>query len=199
MTKISKLDMLGILQEHGAIISGHFRMPWGLHSPTYIQTALVVQYPHLSQKIARALSDKFPGDVDVVVSPAMGAVVIGQEVARVRKCRSIFAERTGSVMTLKRDFRLSAGEKVLVVEDVLTSGHTTGEVVSLATAYGAKVVGVAAIVDRSIAQLPLSVPVRALVTYPVKVYPPDTCDLCSRSVPLTAPGDRSVHGGLEDR
>jgi orotate phosphoribosyltransferase len=199
MTRMNKLDVLGVLQEHGAIVSGHFRLPSGLHSPTYVQTAVVLQYPHLAQKIARAVSEKFPGAVDVVVSPAMGAVVLGQEVARVRRCRAIFAERTGSVMSLKRDFRLQPGERALIVEDVLTTGHTTGEVVSLARAYGAKVVGVAAILDRSTAHLPLSVPVRALVAFPVKVNPPDSCEMCDRQVPLSLPGEKFPHLFPEER
>lgn len=190
MTRMNKLDVLGILQEHGAIVSGHFRLPSGLHSPTYVQTAVVLQYPNLGVKIARALSEKFPSQVDVIVSPAMGAVVLGQEVARVRRCRAIFAERVGAVMSFKRDFRLQAGERALIVEDVLTTGHTTSEVVSLVRAYGAKVLGVAAILDRSTAHLPLSVPVRALVALPVKVHPPDSCEMCARQVPLTLPGEK---------
>lgn len=182
---MNKLDVIGILQEHGAIISGHFRLPSGLHSPTFVQAAIVLQYPHLAQKIAKAMSAKFPSASDVVIAPALGGVVIGQEVARSRKCRSIFAERIGGAMALKREFKLSAGERVLVVEDVLTTGHTTAEVVSLVQAYGAKVMGVAAIVDRSTLPMALGVPVRALVTYPVRVCPPDSCELCARKVPLS--------------
>lgn len=189
---MNKLDVIGILQEHGAIVSGHFRLPSGLHSPTFIQAAVVLQYPHLAQRIAKAMSAKFPGEADVVVAPAMGGVVIGQEVARVRKCRSIFMERAGGAMALKREFKLAAGERVLVVEDVLTTGHTTSEVVALAQAYGAKVVGVAAILDRSMTPLPLQVPVRALVSYPVKVSPPDACELCARKVPLSRLGRQDL-------
>jgi len=182
---MNKLDVVGILQEHGAIISGHFRLPSGLHSPTFIQAAVVLQYPHLAQKIARAMSLKFPSAADVVVAPALGGVVIGQEVARIRKCRSIFTERVGGAMALQREFKLSRGERVLIVEDVLTTGTTTAELVSLVRAYEAKVVGVAAIVDRSISPLPLEVPIRALVSYPVKAAPPDACELCARRVPLS--------------
>lgn len=185
MSRLNKLDVLGILQEHGAIVSGHYQLPSGWHSPTYVQTAAVLQYPHIAQTIAKALSAKFPGASDVVLSPALGAVIVGQEVARARKCRSIFAERTGGKMSLQRDFDLKAGERVLIVEDVLTTGRSTSEVVALAAAYGAKVIGVAAIVDRSTAQLPLAVPVRALVTFPVKVFPPERCEMCARSVPIS--------------
>ncbi len=185
---MNKQDVMGILQEHGAIVSGHFRLPSGLHSSTYVQTAVVLQYPHLAQKLAKAVSAKFPGEADVVLAPAVGGVVLGQEVARLRRCRSIFAERVGTAMLLKRDFKLKAGERVLVVEDVLTTGRSTSEVVALAQAYGAKVAGVAAIVDRSTGGLPLSLPVRALIAYPARVTAPDNCDLCARQVPLSLPG-----------
>lgn len=134
------------------------------------------------------MATQFPQEIDVVISPAMGAVVIGQEVARVKKARALFAERSNGVMVLKRDFRLEGGEKVLVVEDVLTTGRSTGEVVSLAQNYGAKVMGVSAIVDRSTAPIPLNFPVRALISYPLQVFPPDHCPLCSQGVPVAAPG-----------
>ena len=183
-----KSAVLAMLQEQGAIVSGHFELLSGLHSQTYIQTAVVLQYPHLAQKLAKAIDVMFPAQVDLVLSPSMGGVIIGQEVARVKKCRAIFSERAGGAMTLKRDFRIERGEKVLVVEDVLTTGRSTSEVVSLAMAYGAKVVGVAAVVDRSSAALPLRLPVRALVSYPVRVSPPENCALCARGIPLTKPG-----------
>jgi len=189
---MNKLDVVGILQEHGAIISGHFRLPSGLHSPTFIQAAVVLQYPHLAQKIGKAMSLKFPSAVDVVIAPALGGVVIGQEVARVRKCRSIFTERVGGGMALQREFKLAQGERVLIVEDVLTTGTTTAELVSLAQAYGAKVIGVAAIVDRTASPLALEIPIRALVSYPVKVTPPDACELCARRVPLSRLGRHDI-------
>lgn len=194
MTRINKLDTLGILQEHGAILDGHFRMPSGLHTERFIETALVLQYPHLAQKLAKALSDRFPGKVDVVVSPAMGGVVLGQEVARARGCRAIFFERRGEAMGLRRSFRLEPGERALIVEDVLMAGRTTAEVLAVVEAYGVKVAGVGALVDRSTGPLPLRVPVRTLVSMPVKVYPPEACDLCRRGIPVMGPGDGSPEG-----
>ena len=164
MNRLRKLDVIGLLQEHGALLSGHFKLPSGLHSQTYVQTALVLQYPNL------------------------GAVVIGQEVARAKKCRAIFTEKVEGVMTLKREFRMNQGDRMLVVEDVLTTGRSTSEVVSLSNAYGGKVVGVVAIVDRSTAQLPLTVPVRALISYPLQLFPPESCPLCSQEIPVTVPG-----------
>lgn len=185
MTVMKKMDVLGLLQEHGAVVSGHFQLASGLHSPVYIQTATVLQYPHVAQKIARALASKFPGHPDVVISPGMSSVVLGQEVARVFKCRAIFTERNAGMMALRRDFKLERGEKALIVEDVLTTGRLTAEIVGLAQAYGAKVVGVGAIVDRSTTPLCLSVPARTLISYPLQVTAPRSCNQCSAGVPLT--------------
>ncbi len=193
MKRMEKSDVISMLQEHGALINGHFELRSGLHSPTYIEVAVVLQYPYMAQRLARGLAAKFPQEVDVVVSPAMGGVVIGQEVARAKKCRAIFAERSGASMGFRRDFKLSRGERVLVVEDVLTTGHSTGQVVSLAAVYGAKVIGVCAIIDRSMNALPLRVPVRALASYPVEVFPPESCPQCAAAVPLTRPS----RGGSE--
>ena len=189
---MGKADVISMLQEHGAIAEGHFQLPSGLHSPSYVEIAVVMQYPNLAHRLGKALAAKFPQGIDVVVSPAMGGILIGQEVARVKKCRAIFTERSGAEMGLKRDFRLSRGEKVLVVEDVMTTGHSTSAVVNLAGVYGAKVVGVAAVLDRSMNALPLRVPVRALASYPVRVHPPENCPLCARGEPLMTPHARAT-------
>lgn len=194
MTRFSKPDILGILQEHGALMEGHFRLPSGLHTPTYVQTATVLQYPHILRKIAEALNRKFPGAVDAVVSAGVGSLVIGQEVARLRGCRSIFFERMGGAMGLRRHFRLGTGERVLIVEDVLSSGQTTAEVLTLASAYGAKVAGIAAILDRSTRPMPFRVPVRALVTLPIPFCSPDACELCAQGLPVTQPEERGFPG-----
>lgn len=194
MTALKKMDVLGLLQEHGAVVSGHFQLSSGLHSPVYVQTALVLQYPHVANKIAKAIVSKFPQNIDVVISPGMAAVVLGQEVARIKKCRAIFTERVNETMGFRRDFKLERGERALVVEDVLTTGRLTGEIVGLALAYGAKVLGVAAIVDRSTLGLSLSVPARALISYPLQVSPPDSCPQCAAKVPLTDTAKRPYRG-----
>ena len=185
MTVMRKMDVLGLLQEHGAVVYGHFQLASGLHSPVYIQTALVLQYPHVAHKIARALMDKFTQRPDVVISPGMSSVVLGQEVARVYKCRAIFTERKINMMALRRDFKLDRGEKALVIEDVLTTGRLTAEIIALAQAYGAKVLGVGAIVDRSTNPICLSVPVRTLISFPLEVCAPKSCSQCASGVTLT--------------
>lgn len=196
MSKLNKLDLVGLLEEHGAMLHGHFRLSSGLHSSSYIQTALILQYPHIANRVARALATKFPQEIGCVCSPAVGAVVMGQEMARVKKCRAIFAERVNSAMTLRREFHIEPGEKVLVVEDVLTTGRSTREVVDLARNYGAKVIGVAAIVDRTTMPVRFDIPFRSLLTFPLEVFPPDNCELCKQSIPLTSPGSRYLEPHL---
>ena len=185
MSVIKKTDVLGLLQEHGAVVSGHFQLASGLHTPVYIQTALVLQYPHVAQKIAKGLVSKFPSGVEVVISTGTSSAILGQEMARLYKCRSIFAEPVNGMVALRRDFRLERGERTLIVSDVVTSGRLSGEIVSLAQAYGARVVGVGAIVDRSMKGLALNVPVRTLIGYPLQVNPPDACPQCAMGVPVS--------------
>lgn len=194
--RMNKMDVLGILQEHGAVARGHFRLASGLHTPVYLQTALVLQYPHVAQKMAKALAAKFAAPVDVVISTGLSSVVLGQEVARVKKSRAIFTERVDGSMAFRRDFRLERGERALVVVDVLTTGRSNAEVVALAQAYGARVVGVGAIVDRSSGPLCLGVPARSLVDYPLEAAPPDSCPQCAAGVPL-ATSRREFASGSE--
>lgn len=194
MSELNNLDVVGLLQEHDAILNGHFQLPSGFHSQSYVQTSLLMQYPHIAHKVASALAGKFPNTVDVVLAPTARVAVIAQEVARVKKCRAIFAEKTPGGLILKRNFKIEAGEHVLVVDDVITTGNLTGRAVVLAQRFGAKVIGVAAIVDRSTGNLSLTVPARALLSYPLQVYPPHKCPLCADNIPLTVPGSPLMAG-----
>ena len=198
MSKLGKFDVVGLLQEHGAILNGHFQLPSGFHTQTYIQTSLVMQYPNLAQKVAKEMASKFPQEINVVISPSVGAMVIGQEVARVKKARSIFTERINGVMVLKRDFKIAEGERALVVDDVLNTGRLCSEAINLARGYGAKVIGVVAIVDRSTADLTLNVPVRGLISYPLQLFTPDNCPLCRQKIQLTVPGSTVHHAHNQD-
>jgi len=192
MSKFNNLDVIGLLQEHGALLDGHFKLPSGFHSQSYVQTSLVMQYPHIAQRVAKAMLAKFPQDVDVILAPTPKTAVIGQEIARIKKARSIFAEKSNGVLVLKSNFKIAPGEKVLVVDDVITTGNLSAGAVSLAQIYGARVVGVAALVDRSTGALALTVPMRALLSYPLQVYPPESCPLCREGIPLTAPGSSTA-------
>ncbi|MHB2026177.1 MAG: orotate phosphoribosyltransferase [Elusimicrobiota bacterium] len=184
---MKKTDMLGLLQEHGAIIRGHFRMAAGLHSEVYIQTALLLQYPHVAHKIAAALAGKFPQTCDVVVSLGAPAMLLGQETARVKKCRAIFAEKTGEGISIRRDFKIAANERVLIIQDVLDTGSLAARMSTLAKACGGRVIGVGAIVDRSASARRLSMPARALVSYPLESVSPLECRRCAAKEPLTEP------------
>ncbi|MGC8867567.1 MAG: orotate phosphoribosyltransferase [Elusimicrobiales bacterium] len=181
----SRFDIVGILQEHGAILNGHFQLPSGFHSQTYIQTSIVLQYPHIAQKIAREMAEKFSDPVDVVLSPNPAIIVIGQEIARIKKVRSIFTERSEGAMVLKRNFKINENERVLIVDDVFSTGKICSAAIDLVRSYKAKVVGICAIVDRSTGPIPFNLPVRALVSYPLELYPPENCPLCKLGISLT--------------
>jgi orotate phosphoribosyltransferase len=183
---------LSAFRETGAYLSGHFRLTSGLHSPEYLQCAKVLQYPeHASrfgQQIRTALSDLA---VDVVCAPAMGGLIIGHEVARAFGVRFIFTERDGEGnMTLRRGFAINPGEKVLIVEDVITTGGSTREVVELLKAAGAEVLAAASIIDRSAGKADVGVPRIALATLEVTAYEPATCPLCAQGLPVVKPGSR---------
>ena len=181
----NNIDVLCLLQEHGAILEGHFIMPSGFHSHTYIQTSLLMQHPHLAQRIAGALSDKFTKRVDVIMALTPSDSVLAQEVARVRGARAIFASRgEDGNMILKHNFMIKEGEQVLIVDDVAVSGRKINKAIDLVSKLGGEVVGVGVIVDRSMGYLPLSVPLRALLSYPMQTFTAKECPLCAAKIPV---------------
>lgn len=188
MPRMGKFDFVSLLQEHGAIQSGHFLLPNCFHTQTYIQPSLLLQYPHLARKLARELCAIFPGETNVVLAPSTGSIAIAQEVAREKKARALYTDRVNGVMMLRHDFRISEGERVLIVDDVLNSGRLCGEALNLATGYGARVIGIAAMVDRSTGDLGLHVPIRSLISYPLQLFTNSNCPLCAQDIPLTVPG-----------
>ena len=182
----NNLDVLCLLQEHGAILEGHFVMPSGFHSQTYIQTSLLLQHPHLAQKIAGALSEKFTKKADVIMALTPSDSVLAQEVARVRGARAIFASKDESgEMILKQNFSIKPGENVLIVDDVAVSGRKINRAIDLVNRLGADVIGVGVIVDRSMGYLPLTVPLRALLSYPMQTFSATQCPLCAANIPFT--------------
>ena len=182
----NNLDVLCLLQEHGAILEGHFVMPSGFHSQTYIQTSLLLQHPPLAQKIAGALSEKFTKKADVIMALTPSDSVLAQEVARVRGARAIFASKDESgEMILKHNFSIKPGENVLIVDDVAVSGRKINRAIDLVKRLGADVIGVGVIVDRSMGYLPLTVPLRALLSYPMQTFSATQCPLCAANIPFT--------------
>lgn len=182
----NNMDILCLLQEHGAILEGHFVMPSGFHSQTYIQTSLLMQHPHLAQKIAGALSEKFTQKADVIMALTPSDSVLAQEVARVRGVRAIFASKDDNgVMVLKHNFTIKEGENVLIVDDVAVSGRKINSAIDLVNKLGGNVLGVGVIVDRSMGYLPLTVPLRSLLSYPMQTFTAKECPLCAAKIPFT--------------
>ncbi len=182
----NNIDVLCLLQEHGAILEGHFVMPSGFHSQTYIQTSLLMQHPHLAQRIAGALSDKFIKKADVIMALTPSDSVLAQEVARARGVRAIFASRgDDGEMLLKHNFTINEGEQVLIVDDVAVSGRKINKAIELVGKRGGNVIGVGVIVDRSMGYLPLTVPLRALLSYPMQTFSAKDCPLCAAKIPFS--------------
>jgi orotate phosphoribosyltransferase len=184
-------SVIDVFRRVGALLEGHFRLTSGLHSPGYLQCALVLQHPREAERCGRELADRVRDlGVDAVLSPALGGIVIGHEVGRALGVRALFAERQDGRLTLRRGFTLSAGERVLVVEDVVTTGGSTRETIDVARAAGATVIGAAAIIDRSGGTLGLDVPFHALATVSLPTYPAESCPLCAAGSPAIKPGSR---------
>jgi orotate phosphoribosyltransferase len=184
-------DVLDLFRKSGALLEGHFRLTSGLHSDRYLQSALVLQYPEFATALGEALGGRTRHlGATVVLSPALGGIVIGQEVGRALGVRAIFTERQDGVMTLRRGFTLSPSDRVLVVEDVITTGGSTRETAQAADALGARVVGAAAIIDRGTDPARLNLPTQTLVKLDVPVYEPAACPLCAAGTPVVKPGSR---------
>jgi len=186
-------EILAIFEKTQALLEGHFLLSSGLHSPQYFQCAKVLQYPLYAEEIAEDIAEHYADkNIDVVVSPAMGGIIIGHEVARALKTRFVFTERDPQTdqMTLRRGFELEEGEKALIVEDVLTTGGSVREVLKLLQQEGAEPVGVAFIVDRSSNRAKFGIPKYSVLEIPLVVYEPEECPLCKKGVALVKPGSR---------
>jgi orotate phosphoribosyltransferase len=187
--------LVQLFRHSGALLDGHFRLTSGLHSSGYLQCALVLQDPGRASTLGTALADRVrPLGATVVLSPALGGIVIGHEVGRALGVRAIFAERQDGLLQLRRGFTLDASDRVLVVEDVVTTGGSTRETLDVARAAGATPVGAAAIVDRSGAETDLGVPFTALLRMTLPTYQPEACPLCADGVPVVKPGSRQESG-----
>ncbi|HEV3470823.1 MAG TPA: orotate phosphoribosyltransferase [Pyrinomonadaceae bacterium] len=175
----------------GALLEGHFVLTSGLHSTHYLQCALVLQHPAEAEALGRAIAARFAEErVETVAAPAIGGIVIGWEVARSLGARSIWTEREAGRMTLRRGFTVRPGERVLVAEDVVTTGGSTRETVEALREAGALVVGAASVIDRSGGRAEVGVPRHALATLDVPTHSPSACPLCAEGVPAVKPGSR---------
>lgn len=185
--------VLKIFRITGALLRGHFRLTSGLHSGHYLQCARVLQYPKYAKLLCKEMAKPFvKSGITVVAGPAMGGLIVSYEVACALKARSVFAEREDNEMTFRRGFCLNSKDKVLVVEDVMTTGGSIKEVVNLVKNSRAKLEGVSVIVNRSANKVDFGVKFHSLLNVNIETFPPDKCPLCEEKIALTKPGSRKV-------
>ena len=188
-------EVLDVLESRGALLHGHFLLSSGRHSDTFVQKFRIFEHPRLTQRFGAALAEMFGGAFDAVASPAVGALVLGFATALEADKRWVFAEREDGALAFRRGFTFRPHERVLVVEDVVTTGGSAREVVSLVRAHDADPVGVAALIDRGDeARAGLGAPLRALVRLRTVSWEPAACPLCVEGRPLDDPGSRRLHG-----
>ena len=188
-------EVMKKFEQAGAIQKGHFKLTSGVHSDTYIQCAQIMQYPEFMHNLCSELGKKFRGDdIDVIVGPAIGGIIMAHVMARVLGpwVRAIFTERENSKMTLRRSFEIKEGEKVLVVEDVTTTGSSVREVIDIVNSRQGKVVGVGVLIDRSGGKVDFGIKTEKLLTVDIKTYLPEECPLCKKGIPVVKPGSREL-------
>nr|WP_231133117.1 orotate phosphoribosyltransferase [Capillibacterium thermochitinicola] len=185
-------EIMAIFNETGALRQGHFVLTSGKHSAQYMQCAQVLQYPWLAATLGEALAAHYAGvGVETVVGPAMGGILVAHEVGRALGVRALFAERQDGKMTLRRGFTLKPGEKVLVVEDVITTGGSVQEVIDLVKDLGAEPVGVGVLVDRSGGRVTFAgLPLHSLLSLQIEAFALEECPLCAQGIPWEKPGSR---------
>lgn len=186
-----KKDIIDIFKKWGGMLEGHFLLTSGLHSDRYLQCALVLQDPTVAELLCRKLAAKIPQTkVDIVIGPALGGVTLAYEMARQLGALALFTEREKGRMTLRRGFKIPPGAKVLVVEDVVTTGGSVREVMKVVKDLGGQVAGVASLVDRSNGRVELGYPLYSLLALEVVSYKPEECPLCEKGLPVVKPGSR---------
>ncbi|MDD5136763.1 MAG: orotate phosphoribosyltransferase [Candidatus Omnitrophica bacterium] len=188
---MTEKEVLDLFHERRALLTGHFKLSSGLHSENYLQCALILQHPDLAEEMAKDIAKQFEKEkIDLVIGPALGGVTLAYEVARALKVRGLFTERQEGAMVLRRGFVINPGERALVIEDVITTGGSTKEVIDVVKKAGGIVVGVASVIDRSSEPVDFGVPFVSLARINVKTYQEEDCPLCRSNIPVTKPGSR---------
>ena len=188
---MTEQEIIKILEDSGALLTGHFQLRSGLHSSRFFQAALLLQYPDKAETVCRFLAEQYKNEkIDAVISPAVGGLIVGQEVARALGVRAIFADKEDGRLVLKRGFAIKPGEKVLVAEDVVTKGGRVQQTVDLVRGMGGEVVGIAVIVDRSGGDAKFDVPFRSALKLSLPTYEPAECPLCKQNMPIDRPGSK---------
>lgn len=186
-----KEEVLSLFREAGALLEGHFKLSSGLHSSQYVQCALILSFPHYAERLAKFLAAPFQEEkIDLVIGPALGGIVLSQEMGRVLGARAMFAERERGVLSLRRGFKLWPGARVLVVEDVITTGISVKELIRIVKEEKGNLQGVASLIDRSLGRIDFGVRWEALIGLDLQAYPPEKCPLCKEGIPLEKLGSR---------
>ncbi len=193
LTAMTSEEVLDIYKKTGALLTGHFLLSSGLHSDQYLQSALVLQQPDIATRLCEALAHNFGNlGIQVVIAPALGGVFVSHETARALGVRALFAERVNGELTLRRGFTIKPGERVLVVEDVITTGKSTKETIAVVKKAGGLVVAAGSLVDRSGGKADVGVPYQSLVTLTVPVYTAEACPMCKAGSLPIKPGSRGL-------
>lgn len=186
-------DVKQLLIDTGAILEGHFLLTSGLHSPLYVEKFQVLQYPEHTASMCAALAEKFAADqVELVIGPVTGGILLAHEVGKNLKTRAIFTERENGRMTLRRGFTIKPGERVLIVEDIVTTGGSVKEVLEVVREHGGIAVGVGLLVDRSGGIVDFGIPAKSLLQLQVQTYSQDDCPLCREQIPMTKRGSKNI-------
>lgn len=192
MAAFTEQEVLQALQTTGAVLDGHFILSSGKHAGRYVQCARLLQHPDLAQRVCQLLGERAHacGPIDAVVGPAMGGIVVAYELARVLGVRGPFTERQNGQMTLRRGFEIKEGERVLIAEDVVTTGGSSLEVANVLTKYGATILGIACIVDRRPKDTELPLSLVSTIRLEIDAFEPEVCPLCRQGIPAVKPGSR---------
>ncbi|MBC7088069.1 MAG: orotate phosphoribosyltransferase [Tissierellales bacterium] len=183
------MEILNLLVETGAVLEGHFLLSSGKHSDRYIQCAKLLQYPDKAEIVVKKIVEKIKDlDIDIVVGPAMGGIIVSYEIARQLGKPAIFTEREDNIMKLRRGFEILEGQNVLIAEDVITTGKSSYETIEVVESLGGKVIGIAAIIDRTVEEINL--PIYSALKLDAKAYDADECPICKTGLPLVKPGSR---------
>ncbi len=190
---MNREEILKILEDAGVLLKGHFLLTSGRHSQKYLQCAKLFQYPEYSRVITNELIKQFKNEkIDLVVGPAVGGIILAYEAARQLNVKNIFMERENGKMTLRRGFEIQEGMKILVVEDVVTTGGSVKEVIDVIKDNGGIVIGVGSIVDRSTGNRKFEEELKSVIKFDIETYSPDECPLCKEGTPAVKPGSRSI-------
>jgi len=190
---MTEAEVKDLFVKYGAILEGHFLLTSGLHSGMYVEKFQVLQYPKATEQLCAGFAEKFKDEkIDVVIGPVTGGIILAHETAKHFGTRAIFAERDNGRMAIKRGFEIKPGERVLIVEDIVTTGGSVMEVIEVVKEWGGVVAGVAMLVDRSGGTVDFGAPAKALLTLNIKTYASDECPLCKQGLPLVKRGSRKV-------